>query len=79
MKTIKELVDMLNAVEPCEGFISMEFEDVTSRKARRIQLRESEFKKNFLAYHTEKFDHEQNKISVVVGGVTIFALEEKNV
>lgn len=77
MQTIKELVSMLNNVEPCEGFISMEFENVTTRSKREIHLRAEDFKQYFAAYNTEKFDREQNKISITIGKTTIFAIEDK--
>ena len=77
MKTIKELVDILNNLEPCEGFVSMDFEDVTTNQRRTIHLRAEDFKQYFAAYNTEKFDHAQNKISVTIGKTTSFAIEDK--
>jgi len=77
MQTFKQLVDKVNALEPCEGFISLDFEDVTTNPRRTIHLRAEDFKKYFAAYTTEKFDREQNKISVTIGKVTIFALDDK--
>lgn len=77
MKTIKELVDTLNSVEPCKGFISMEFEDVSSKRKRRIHLRLEEFEESFPIHNRENFDLECDYLSVIVGKVEIFSLKYK--